>query len=75
MGAKVRQTVIELSVEDWEILVGIAEYLDVPRVVILRWALRSYALNGDWPAFESDRKLLLWDKGNLQCGPKIEEPK
>lgn len=50
-----RQILVELVERDMALLRDIARAAGVPRVQIMRWALRLYALRGPWTDIDDQR--------------------
>jgi len=69
-----RKILLELSQPDDLLLKRIAEALDVPRVQVMRWALRFYAMAGPWPANPvRHRRNVIGYTDHLVCGPQRQE--
>lgn len=66
-----RQILVELDDRDHALLRAIALAAGVPRVQILRWALRLYALRGPWTTTVVDRHAAIGDDP-LVTGPHRE---
>lgn len=69
-----RQIMLELTEPDDQLLRRIADHLGIPRVQVLRWALRFYALSGPWPQpGPRTRITVIGRQEALTVGPKREE--
>lgn len=66
-----RPLYMELSVEDWELLRRIADATGHSRAQIMRWALRYYAVKGNWPKNSRERLELVGGK-YLETGTRKE---
>ncbi|MGH3526746.1 MAG: hypothetical protein ACRDQ6_05475 [Pseudonocardiaceae bacterium] len=67
-----RQNLIELNDGDQALLEGLAQHCRVPRVEVLRWAVRFYALRGPWTRDVEDRVELIGTNGLCVIGPRLE---
>lgn len=70
MPRKTVSVVVDLSEEDRSLQVRLAEYLGVPNVVILRWAIRYYVLEAPWALSVAEREAILQGLRPLDCGPQ-----
>lgn len=69
---KARPVVVELEPPDRKLLVDLARHLQVPRVQIMRWALRYYVLRGPWAAPGDDfHSKLMHEAMGLVVGPQL----
>lgn len=72
--AKKRLMQIELERDDMRLLDVIARHLGVPRVWVLRWALRHYAACGPWPVGANGMREQVLGSGTvLVVGPSRME--
>ncbi|MHB8735447.1 MAG: hypothetical protein ACYC6M_09120 [Terriglobales bacterium] len=65
-----RQVMVELEESDYALLRAVAEAAGVPRVQIVRWALRYYGLSGPWCDRNVDRAEIVGGD-SLDCGPGL----
>lgn len=66
-----RQFLAELDEADYAILAGMAAAASVPRVRVMRWAIRFYAMRGPW-AKGNDERIELIGADQIEVGPRRE---
>lgn len=67
-----RTVVSELSDDDFGLLAAIADSAGVPRVEVVRWAIRYYTIHGPWTEDSETRLDALGGARRLVVGPGRE---
>ena len=73
MSREIQQVVLQLQRADMDALRAIARMVDRPRVEVIRWAIRYYALRGPWTDAQGERDEAIGGQARVVTGPTTLE--